>query len=304
MKMRNLNACNPLALALSKIKILKTPWVYGIEQYYHLLHSKYFDLRKLMKDLKNTPEYAHFKGKEAIEHVIDAQVQGKISAAEIHGTEIPGHIPAGTDAAKETAILLSLLWISLLFFPISNFSWFLYLAILGFGWTVWKTGRSAWLGWSRLEKLHRILEQERWEIEHHRQQERDELRVLYQAKGFEGKLLEDVLDVLMADNERLLRVMVEEELGLSLQSHEHPLKQCLGAAAGCIISTLLCLAGLYAFPSYGLIIASLFTLCLATFISSHYENNEPVPSMIWNLGIALISLGAIYFIMEYFTQSL
>ncbi len=96
-------------------------------------------------------------------------------------------------------------------------------------------GRSAWLGWSRLERLHRILAQEKWEIEHNREQEREELGVLYAAKGFEGKLLEDVLDVLMADGDRLLKVMVEEELGLTLESQVHPLKQGLGAGFECYL---------------------------------------------------------------------
>lgn len=31
----------------------------------------------------------HFKGKEAVEHVIEAQTQGIVSAAEIHGEEAP-----------------------------------------------------------------------------------------------------------------------------------------------------------------------------------------------------------------------
>ncbi len=33
----------------------------------------------------------------------------------------------------------------------------------------------------------------------------------------------------MADDNRLLRVMLEEELGLTLEAYEHPLKQAFGA---------------------------------------------------------------------------
>ena len=93
------------------------------------------------------------------------------------------------------------------------------------------------LGWARLERLHRIVEEERYEIENHRQQEREELKELYRAKGFQGKLLDEVVDVLMADGERLLKVMVEEELGLSLQSQEHPLKQGAGSALGAFVAS-------------------------------------------------------------------
>src|SRR5262249_44443752 len=145
----------------------------------------------------------------------------------------------GADAARETCLALALLWLF-------GLHWAALLIFSG-AWLIWKTGRSAWLGWSRIERLHRIVAQEKWEIEHHRQQEREELGALYAAKGFEGKLLEDVLDVLMADNDRLLRVMVEEELGLSLHSQEHPLKQATGAFLGVLAGSILTLLGLLIF---------------------------------------------------------
>ena len=256
-----------------------------------------------MEEKQQPPEYAHFKGKEAIQHVIEAHVQGKIAATEIHGTEVPGHIPAGTDAAKETALLLIFLTIVDLFVPVFSKHFALWMGILALAWTLWKAGRSAWLGWSRLEKLHRILEQEKWEIEHYRQQERDELRVLYQAKGFEGKLLEDVLDVLMADNERLLRVMVEEELGLSLQSHEHPLKQSLGAALGCVFAFSVCLCGFYLFSALGLTAAGLIVIASASAFAAYFENNRLIPAIVWNLGIAILSIGTLYFLSQLFFKS-
>jgi hypothetical protein len=115
-----------------------------------------------------------------------------------------------------------------LFFSFST-PLFLMLSLFSFGWAVWKTGRSALLGWGRMERLHRLIEEERWEIQHHRAQERRELGEMYRAKGFDGKLLEEVLDVLMSDDNRLLKVMLEEELGLTLEAYEHPLRQAIGA---------------------------------------------------------------------------
>jgi vacuolar iron transporter family protein len=170
----------------------------------------------------NTQPPVHFKGKEAITHVAEAQAQGIISSSEIHGTELPGHISAATDAAREVAFILAVSWLILSKLGLSYGHLLGILSVLSGGLVIWKTGRGAWLAWFRLERLHRIVAQEKWEIEHHRQQEREELKALYAAKGFEGKLLEEVLDVLMADGDRLLRVMIEEELGLSLESHEHP----------------------------------------------------------------------------------
>lgn len=245
----------------------------------------------------------HFNGKDALGHVIEAQAQGVISSAEVHGTEIPGNYSAGADAARETAVLLSILWLlfghaldELHFVPL-----FFELIIFSFAWLFWKAGRSAWLGWFRLERLHRILAEERWEIENSRQQERDELRILYAAKGFEGKLLEDVLDVLMADNDRLLKVMVEEELGLSLATSQHPLKQALGAVIGVIAAAFVCLFLFVLFPYYGILIGAIISIALASALSAKLSNNGVIPAIIWNLGIAAVAFGSIYFILQLFT---
>lgn len=245
----------------------------------------------------------HFHGKDAIEHVVEAQAQGIISASEVHGLEPPGHFSAACDAARETAILLTLIWIVFINLKIISFHPIGLLIIIACGWLLWKGGRSAWLGWFRLERLHRVLEQERFEIEHHRTQERDELRVLYAAKGFEGKLLEDVLDVLMADNDRLLKVMVEEELGLSLASHEHPLKQGLGATFGVLISSFLCISLFALSPSLGLLCGAIFTIGLSSAISAYLAQNNIIAAVIWNLGIATLALGVVYFLLQLLTFS-
>lgn len=236
----------------------------------------------------------HFKNKQAIEHVVEAQAAGIVASSEIHGTEIPGRISAATDAARETAILFLMFAFLIHLFSLPT----LLLLAFGFGWLVWKTGRSAWLGWSRLERLHRIVAEEKWEIDNHRQQERVELKALYQAKGFEGKLLDDVVDVLMADGDRLLKVMVEEELGLSLEVHEHPLQQALGAFIGVVVSFSICMIGFIINPFIGVIACSTLSVASAAAISAKYEKNQNVPAIVWNLALMSIAFGSFYFIVK------
>lgn len=242
---------------------------------------------------------AHFKGKEAIEHVAEAQAQGIVSSAEIHGTEIPGHLSAAADSARESAVILAFFWTFLTLLAVPFLQSLLILSIFSGGWILWKAGRSAWLGWSRLERLHRVVAQEKWEIEHNRPQEREELTALYAAKGFEGKLLVDVIDVLMADGDRLLKVMVEEELGLSLESYEHPLKQSLGAAIGTFIACAVCLAGYYLYPSLGLLIGALLALGCSASLAAYREGNKIIPAVIWNIGIGMVAFGFVYFMTKF-----
>ncbi len=241
----------------------------------------------------------HFKGKDALGHVIEAQAQGIISSAEIHGLEVPGYLSALGDTARDTSLLLLMLWELCLFAPIAPEKALPLLALFACSWLLWKIGRSAWLGWFRLERLHRTLEQERWEIEHHRQQERDELRVLYAAKGFEGKLLEDVLDVLMADNERLLKVMVEEELGMTLGTTEHPLKQGLGAAGGVLIASFMALIPLYFLGTPGIVVGTFTTVTFTAAAAAYLAHNHPIPAIVWNLGLAVLATGSLYCLLQY-----
>lgn len=237
-----------------------------------------------------TDSYTHFKDKDAIGHVVQAQAKGVISAAEIHGIETPGYISAAADSARDSAVIF------LLFLPLMPKA--PHLAVFFLGYIAWRTGRAAWLGWARLERLHRVLEQERWEIEHNRPQEKDELRELYRAKGFEGKLLEDVLAVLMADGDRLLRVMVEEELGLSLENVEHPLKQGLGAGLGALSASTFMLLSLYFGLFWGSVAIALVIIGIAAAILASFSQNRLIPAITWNIALGLLSFGLTYFTLQ------
>lgn len=247
---------------------------------------------------------SHFAGKEAIKHVSENYVKGIIASSEIHGAEIPGAISALADAAKETATVFLLFWTIFHLLNIPQNQIFLILGSFFLGFILWRAGRSAILGWARLERLHRIAAQEKWEIQHNRSQEREELTALYRAKGFQGKLLKDVMDVLMSDEDILLRVMLEEELGLSLEVHEHPLKQAFGAFFGVFIGFLVCSMALYFFPNYGPIFGSCAVVSSTAILSAKYEQNDLIHAFVWNLGLILACFGVVYFLTEYLIGAL
>lgn len=237
----------------------------------------------------------HFEGKKPLSHVAEKQAFGLISSQELHGLEIPGYLHAGADAARDTAIALVLTYIILSHYFSGSEGILKGLLLFVIAYSLWKFGRSAWLGWGRLERLHRMLHQERWEIQHNRPQEREELIVLYQAKGFEGQLLEKVVDVLMADESRLLRVMIEEEMGVQLQRTEHPLRQGFGAFVGALTSGVLTLLLFYFFPSYGLPIGALLATALASWLVAYKAENRLLDAVVWNLGLAILAWGTLYF---------
>lgn len=232
----------------------------------------------------------HFKGKDALQHMVEVQAVGKITSAEIHGAETPGYLFAATDACRETTLALVLLS---LFMPHDIKALFAFSAAFIF----WKMGRAAWLAWSRLERLHRVMDEERNEIEHNRAQEKEELKALYQAKGFQGRLLDDAVDVLMADGDRALRVMLEEEMGFRLEENEHPLMQGFGAAAGALVAAVTLLLATLGGEAIFLTSAVLL-FCLSSYLTAHREHNKIIPAMVWNIGIGLFSYLVAYFTMR------
>ena len=228
--------------------------------------------------------HAHFEGKETLEHLIEARRKKEVATTEVHGLEMPGHISAGIDAGKETALLLALLW--------TLFQAHLLLVLFALGYLIWKTGRSAILGAARLERMHRVINEERFEIEHHRPQEKEELRELYRARGFSGRLLDEAVEVLMADDNRLLEVMLREELGFRMESVEHPLKQASGAALGVIGSSLLLGLSVYLLPPLGVFVVTALIIAICAAVAAHLERNRKIPMIIWNLAVAFFALGA------------
>lgn len=239
----------------------------------------------------------HFEGKSIPTHLKEARIKGARAAAEIHGTEISGQKSAFADTLKDTSLTLTLLW--LLLFPLLPLKQTLLVLILFFGgWIFWKTARSACFGWARLERLHRIIEEERWEIEHHREQEREELFELYRAKGFEGELLSEVVNVLMADDNRLLEVMLEEELGVPLEVYEHPLQQAFGAFLGALVPLFIGAASFYLFSSTGLISAFFLLFLLSGVFTAKIEKISIIPALVWNAAIFSLSGGLIFFLQK------
>jgi len=247
------------------------------------------------------PPSEHFQGKTVVEHLREARARGAMASAEIHGTEMPGHLSAGADAGKEMAILVLILWTAASHFLMPQKLWLLLLPTCA-GWIIWKTARAALLGWARMQRLHRVIEEERWEIEHHRQQEKEELREIYLAKGLSGKLLEEVVEVLMADDNRLLRVMLEEELGLTLEVDEHPLKIAFGALVGSFLSASVCLFGFWLDPTFGLPLVAALSITSCSVLSARLEKNRSWDTIIWNLSVCGLIAGAVYFLIPLFLQ--
>ncbi len=57
-------------------------------------------------------------------------------------------------------------------------------------------------------------QKELYEIEHYPEMEKEEIRIIYEEKGFKGKILEDIVNTIIADKNLWLSTMMREELNL------------------------------------------------------------------------------------------
>lgn len=238
----------------------------------------------------------HFKGKNADKHILEKFLQGMNISQEPHGIETSGCYVSAIDAARQSTFILTILLLM-----VAGCLSGIKLLIIAFTLALGSGARSAWMAWARLERLHRMLEEERLEICNNREQERLELKALYQLKGFEEPLLTQVCDVLMADSDRLLKVMLEEELGLTLASHEHPLKLAGFAMLGVIISagvftTLLSFAPTLLIYWASAIVASLGAL------HAHLLCNDRIHSAVFHASSTFCILWILQSVLQHLTS--
>lgn len=255
----------------------------------------------MKKRSQSDSSHDHFQGKTALQHIIETQADGISVSSEIHGAETPGPMFAYLDAMRDSALIFALLATLFLFLHFSRGQECI-LALSGtIAYALLRGIRAIHLGYFRLERLHRVAYEEKREIETNREQEREELKELYKLKGFQGKLLDDVVTVLMADNDRLLRVMLQEEMGFRLSENEHPIKEGIyAAAAPLLIAPLLFSAFFFSYPLG--VVVTVAVVMGSWWYCAHMEKNRALHATIWGGAGALFIIATFYTLLKAFIQ--
>lgn len=84
------------------------------------------------------------------------------------------------------------------------------------------------------DNYEKHLKIEYWEIDNLREKEIQEMREIYRAKGFEGELLEKVVQVIISDKDRWVNEMMKDELGM-MKSEKSPLRTALATYTSFIL---------------------------------------------------------------------
>ena len=138
-------------------------------------------------------------------------------------------------------------------------------------------------GYLSARTARQILDQriatERYEIEHEPEEERAELRAIYQDKGLSGPLLDRVVGHLTADRERWHRAMVHDELGVVEDTHINPWLEGVQVGVSFVVGGLIpTVPVLFSLPqarwwAYGL---TALTALLLGVIKARYTHQSPL----------------------------
>ena len=71
---------------------------------------------------------------------------------------------------------------------------------------------------SEIDRFKKNEAIEYWEVDNLPEKEIAEVREIYEAKGFEGELLDKVVEVIISDKDRWVDVMMKEELEMTLDN--------------------------------------------------------------------------------------
>jgi len=143
---------------------------------------------------------------------------------------------------------------------------------------------------------------EYWEVENMPEMERQEIHDIFKAKGFEGKLLAQVTDVICADKDRWVDTMMTEELGM-MKEQRSAFKIGLVTFISFLILGLIPLT-IYVFDFIAPIAGNLFFIaCLLTslaFILVGYLKSYVTQTSVWKGVLETLFLGIAAAAVAYF----
>ncbi|MEM9686898.1 MAG: VIT1/CCC1 transporter family protein [Bacteroidota bacterium] len=149
-------------------------------------------------------------------------------------------------------------------------------------------------------KKHKQIEY--WEVEKMPDIEREEIREIYRAKGFEGDILEKAVDIITSDKDRWVDVMMKEELEM-IEEGRSPL------IIGAVTYVSFILVGLiplliYVWDYIGSVSGNLFVwssvLTAAGFIIIGILKTKITQTKVWKGVLETLILGAVAAFVAYF----
>lgn len=132
-------------------------------------------------------------------------------------------------------------------------------------------------------------EREKYEMKTIPDTEKEEISYLYYKKGFRGKLLSNIVKKIISNKRTWLKIMMNEELGLSDQFIS-PIKSAFVVGLAAIIGSMIPILAFFFLPITTAIITSLIISAIALFVTGAIEAKITIGNWI-KKGIQLMIIG-------------
>ncbi len=159
---------------------------------------------------------------------------------------------------------------------------------------------------SEKDNYNKHKQVEYWEVDNLPEVETEEIREIYRAKGFEGELLEQVVEVITADKDRWVDVMMKEELHM-MEDSKSPFYMGLVTYISFILIGLIPLLTYvwdYFNPIEGnlFLIASILTaigFIIVGFLKTYVTETKIVKGVLETLALGVIAALVAYFVGDF-----
>jgi predicted membrane protein (TIGR00267 family) len=128
--------------------------------------------------------------------------------------------------------------------------------------------------------------------------EREEIRQIYQAKGFTGKKLDEIVDTITSDEQRWVDVMLAEELKISPVEKHGLLKTASIVGLAAVIGSLIPVAPFFGLPVLWAMYGSIAVAGASLFIVGAYKASVTV-GVWWKSGLEMLIIGVVTALVSY-----
>ena len=145
---------------------------------------------------------------------------------------------------------------------------------------------------SLAEKHHyeKEVERENWEIDYLPDRETREIRDIYSAKGFSGRLLDEIVAKVTSDRRIWLDIMMREELDLAPIDTRAVLRTSAVVAAAAVVGSLIPVLPFFFLSREFAIPVAVVAAAAALFVIGAYEAKSYV-GVWWQNGLRLAAIG-------------
>ncbi len=128
--------------------------------------------------------------------------------------------------------------------------------------------------------------------------EREEIRRIYEAKGFTGKQLDEIVDTITSDEQRWVDVMLAEELKVSPVEESGLLKTAVIVGFAAVVGSLIPVAPFFGLPVWMAMWAAIALAGASLFIVGEYKATVTV-GIWWKSGLQMLGIGLVTALVSY-----